>query len=569
MQRRTSGLRGEFTAQEFHFGDFTLDQSCYRLQRGERLLRLEKLPMELLILLVQRRGELVSREEIAGCLWGKNVFLDVDHSINTAIRKVRLALRDDPEKPRFVETVVGKGYRFAAPVVCSNGDSNPQAQPLPSPTQVASAVPVADERVVSVRMRVLLVGVAVLALFTVALVMKRGGGARGAMQPAVNSLAVLPLKNLSGDSSQEYFADGMTEAVIGRLSMIRGLRVISRTSVMHFKDTRMSVPEIAKLLHVDAIVEGSVIREGSRVRVTVQLIRGATDEHIWADEYQREYRSILALEEEVARTVAQQIKIRLTPQEQVGLAAARAVDPQVHESYLKGRYYLNERTEDAMNKSIAYFQQAIARDPSYALAYCGLADAYALLGFRGGFPSKDALSRAKAAALKAIELDDTLAEPHASLAFIAETHEWDWATAEREYKRALELNPGDARAHHWYAGYLMYVGRFEEGIAEAKRARDLDPLSLPVNNALAGRLLVAGRVDEALAQLQQTLATVESRSPILTCIARCAGVSAMCACFTASSERFNQPITSAFEVIVFSTFPCISAGILGPVTLSR
>jgi TolB-like protein/DNA-binding winged helix-turn-helix (wHTH) protein/Flp pilus assembly protein TadD len=461
--------------------------------------------MELLILLVQRRGELVSREEIAGCLWGKNVFLDVDHSINTAIRKVRLALRDDPEKPRFVETVVGKGYRFAAPVVCSNGDSNPQAQPLPSPTQVASAVPVADERVVSVRMRVLLVGVAVLALFTVALVMKRGGGARGAMQPAVNSLAVLPLKNLSGDSSQEYFADGMTEAVIGRLSMIRGLRVISRTSVMHFKDTRMSVPEIAKTLHVDAIVEGSVIREGGRVRVTVQLIRGATDEHIWAEEYQREYRGILALEEEVARTVAQQIKIRLTPQEQVGLAAARAVDPQVHESYLKGRYYLNERTEDSMNRSVAYFQQAIGRDPSYALAYCGLADAYALLGFRGGFPSKDALSRAKAAALKAIELDDTLAEPHASLAFIAETHEWDWATAEREYKRALELNPGDARAHHWYAGYLMYVGRFEEGIAEAKRARDLDPLSLPVNNALAGRLLVAGRVDEALAQLQQTL----------------------------------------------------------------
>lgn len=461
--------------------------------------------MELLILLVQRRGELVSREEIAGCLWGKNVFLDVDHSINTAIRKVRLALRDDPEKPRFVETVVGKGYRFAAPVVCSNGDSNPQAQPLPSPTQVASAVPVADERVVSVRMRVLLVGVAVLALFTVALVMKRGGGARGAMQPAVNSLAVLPLKNLSGDSSQEYFADGMTEAVIGRLSMIRGLRVISRTSVMHFKDTRMSVPEIAKTLHVDAIVEGSVIREGGRVRVTVQLIRGATDEHIWAEEYQREYRGILALEEEVARTVAQQIKIRLTPQEQVGLAAARAVDPEVHESYLKGRYYLNERTEDSMNRSVAYFQQAIGRDPSYALAYCGLADAYALLGFRGGFPSKDALSRAKAAALKAIELDDTLAEPHASLAFIAETHEWDWATAEREYKRALELNPGDARAHHWYAGYLMYVGRFEEGIAEAKRARDLDPLSLPVNNALAGRLLVAGRVDEALAQLQQTL----------------------------------------------------------------
>jgi TolB-like protein/DNA-binding winged helix-turn-helix (wHTH) protein/Flp pilus assembly protein TadD len=468
-------------------------------------LRLEKLPMELLIFLVQRQGELVSREEIAGCLWGKNVFLDVDHSINTAIRKVRTVLRDDPEKPRFIETVVGKGYRFAAPVICSNGDSTPAAQALPLLVQTP-AVPVADKKIVSVRWRMLLVGIAGLALFTVAVaLMLHRGGTGGTTQAAIKSLAVLPLKNLSGDASQEYLADGMTEALIGRLSRIHDLRVISRTSVMGFKDTRVSAPEIAKRLHVDAIVEGSLIREGSQVRVTVQLIRGATDEHIWAEEYQQEYRSILALQEEVARTIAQQIKIRLTPREQVGLAGARAVDPQVHESYLKGRYYFNQRTEDSLNRSIGYFQQAIARDPSYALAYCGLADAYALLGFRGGVPSKDALSHAKAAALKAIQLDDTLGEPHASLAFIAETHEWDWAAAEREYKLALELDPGDARAHHWYGGYLMYVGRFDEGIAEAKRARDLDPLSLPVNNALAGRLLVAGRVDEALKQLQETL----------------------------------------------------------------
>jgi TolB-like protein/Tfp pilus assembly protein PilF len=318
-------------------------------------------------------------------------------------------------------------------------------------------------------------------------------------------LAVLPLQNLSGDPSQEYFADGMTEELIGQLSRIHGLRVISRTSAMHFKNTQLSVPEIAKTLGADALVEGSVIREGSQVRVHAQLIRGATDEHIWAGEYEREYKSILLIQEEVARTVAQHIKISLTPQEQVVLAGARPVDPQVHESYLKGLYYFNQRTEDSLNKSIEYFHQAIAKDPSYALAYCGLADAYALLGFRGGVPSKDALSQAKAAALKAIELDDTLDEAHASLAFIAETHEWDWTTAEREYKRALELNPGDARAHHWYAGYLMYVGRLDEGIAEAKRARDLDPLSLPVNNALAGRLLVAGRVDEALQQLRETL----------------------------------------------------------------
>jgi TolB-like protein/DNA-binding winged helix-turn-helix (wHTH) protein len=334
------GLSGGVTAQEFHFGEFTLDQSRYRLQRGERLLRLEKLPMELLILLVERRGELVSRQEITEHLWGKDVFLDVDHSINTAIRKVRLVLRDDPEKPRFVETVVGKGYRFAAPVIRGNGDSNPQAQPLPSPPPAISlpAVLSTEKKLSALRLWVLLGAVAVLALLTVAWVLNRRGGAKGTGPPAIESLAVLPLKNLSGDPAQEYFADGMTEAVIGRLSMISGLRVISRTSVMSFKDTRLSAPEIAKKLHVDALVEGSVIREGSQVRVTIQLIRGTPEEHIWAEQYQREYRSILALQEEIARTVARQVKIRLTPREQVGLAVARDVDPEVHEKYLKGRY---------------------------------------------------------------------------------------------------------------------------------------------------------------------------------------------------------------------------------------
>ncbi|HEX8879393.1 MAG TPA: tetratricopeptide repeat protein, partial [Candidatus Acidoferrum sp.] len=323
--------------------------------------------------------------------------------------------------------------------------------------------------------------------------------------PVIRSLAVLPLTNLSGDPSQEYLADGMTEELIGRLSHIQGLRVISRTSAMHFKNTQSSVPEIARTLGVDAIVEGSVTREGSHIRVHAQLIRGATDEHIWAEEYQREYRSILGLQDEVARSIAKRIELSLTPQGRASLAPASAVVPEAYEDYLKGRYYFNQRTEDALNKSIANFEQAIALEPNYGLAYSGLADAYALLGFRGSFPSQVALSRAKAAARKAIEIDDTLAEAHASLAFIAETHEWDWATAEREYQRALELNPGDARAHHWYAGYLMYTGRFGEGIAEAKRARGLDPLSLPVNNALAGRLLVAGRVDEALEQVRKTL----------------------------------------------------------------
>jgi TolB-like protein/Flp pilus assembly protein TadD len=347
-------------------------------------------------------------------------------------------------------------------------------------------------------------GVAVLALVTFAYVITRIR-TENARPSKIKSLAVLPLQNLSGDPSQDYVADGMTEELIGRLSRIHGLRVISRTSSMHFKNTQLPVREIAKMLGVDAIMEGSLIREGRQVRVHAQLIRAGTDEHIWAGEYQREYRSLLEVQDEITRGIVDQIEVKLTPEDRASLASAHSVDPEAYENYLKGLHYFNQRTEDALNKSISSFQQAIERDSGYAPAYSGLAEAYAMLGFRGGFPSKEALARAKTAALRAIELDDALAEPHASLAFIAETYEWNWLTAEREYKRALELNPGDAQTHNWYAGYLTYIGRFDEGISEAKRARDLDPLSLPINNALAGRLLAAGRYDEALQQVQETL----------------------------------------------------------------
>ena len=468
-------------------------------------MRLEKLPMELLFLLVERSGELVSREEIRARLWRDEVFVDVDHSINTAVRKVRAVLRDDPDHPRYLETVVGKGYRFAAPVTSTNGDSTSQPQALAPPAlalpPVASAKPS-----LPMYLRVLLAGAGLLIVLIAAWMLRRAPAtATVASRPQITSLAVLPLENLSGDPAQEYLADGMTEELIGRLSGIHGLRVISRTSVMRFKNTHLSVPEIARTLHVDAVVEGSILREGSRVRVNVQLIRGATDDHLWAKEYQREYRGILALQEEVAATITAQIQISLSPQERAGLERTLNVDPEAHENYLKGRYYFAQRTETALQKSIAYFQAAITANPGYALAYSGLSDAYALLGFRGGIPSQQALSRAKAAALKAIALDGTLSQPHASLAFIAETYEWDWATAERQYQQALALNPGNARAHHWYAGYLMYVGRFDQGIAQEEQARDLDPVSLPVNNALAGRLLVAGRYDAALQQVRNTL----------------------------------------------------------------
>src|SRR6201987_659799 len=298
---------GGLTAQEFHFGDFTLDQSSYRLQRGERVLRLEKLPMELLILLIERRGELVSREEIVERLWGKDVFLDVDNGINTAIRKVRTVLRDDPEKPRFVETVVGKGYRFAAPVVTGNGHSNRQVPTLPSIPPAAPLPHVLykeEERVVSVRVRVLLGVVAVLVLFTVARMLIRRAGANATNQPAIRSLAVLPLKNLSGDPEQEFFADGMTEALITELGKISGPRVISRQSVMEYKGSKKSLPEIARELNVDALLEGPVARSGDRVKVTVHLAQASPERQLWAQEYARGARDVLSVEDEIARAVA-------------------------------------------------------------------------------------------------------------------------------------------------------------------------------------------------------------------------------------------------------------------------
>jgi len=506
MERcRKWGARGGSTAQEFQFGDFRLDPSQYRLQKGGRTLRVEKLPMELLILLVQRRGELISREEIAERLWGKDVFLDVEHSINTAVRKIRVVLRDDPEKPRFVETVVGKGYRFAAPVTSKvNGQEHREVMAHEEPAPVPAATPTRHAGKSQVWLGIL-AGLAVLGALAIGIAATYRRGSRSSPAQSIHSLVVLPLKNLSGDAGQDYFADGMTEELIGRMAAIPGLRVVSRTSAMQFKDTHLSVPEIARQLHVDAVLEGSVVKEGDRVRVNAQLIRGATDEHLWAQEYDRQEQSIVTLQEDVARTIAREINITLTPQQQARLSKTTLIDPAVHESYLKGRYYLNQRTQEALDKSIGYFQEAVAKDPSYAMAYCGLADAYALLGFRGDVPQRDSLALGKAAALKAIGLDPTLADPHESLAFILETHEWNWALAQQEYKRALELNPGDARAHHWYAGYLTYVGRVDEGIEEEKLARDLDPLSLPINNALAGRFLVARRYDEAQQYLREVM----------------------------------------------------------------
>jgi serine/threonine-protein kinase len=321
----------------------------------------------------------------------------------------------------------------------------------------------------------------------------------------IESLAVLPLENLMGDPAQEYFVDGMTEALIADLGQIEALRVISRTSVMQYKGVKKPLPKIARELNVDAVIEGSVLRSGDRVRITAQLIQATTDRHLWAQSYQRDLHDILALQSDVAGAIANEIKIKLTPQEQARLARGRSVNPEAYRLYLQGRYYFSRRTLPAFDKSIQLFQQVLEKDPDTALAYAGLAESYGILPFYGGASAKEAFPKAKAAALKALELDDSLAEAHAALGFVLFYWDWNWSAAESELKRAIELNPGYVVGHHWYAEYLGAMGRHEQAIAQVRRAQELDPLS-PLMLVIGGQVCrYARRYDEGMEQCRKAI----------------------------------------------------------------
>jgi TolB-like protein/Flp pilus assembly protein TadD len=318
---------------------------------------------------------------------------------------------------------------------------------------------------------------------------------------------VLPLENLSGDASQSYFADGMTDELITDLAQISALRVISRTSVMVYKGARKPLPQIARELNVDAVVEGTVLRSGDQVRITAQLIEAATDKHLWSQSYEGELRDTLALQNRVASAIADQIRINLTPQEQAALKNVKVVNPDAYESYLKGRYFWNKRTADGLKVALAYFKQAIEEDPKYAQAYSGLADTYALLGDwqYAVMTPKEAFPKAKAAAIKALELDNTLGEAHNSLAFVLDGFDWDFDSAGKEFQRGIELSPGYATAHHWYAWHVSLLGRYDEAIAEMRKAQNLDPLSLIINADLAEVLVLAHSYEESIQQSRKTI----------------------------------------------------------------
>ena len=348
-----------------------------------------------------------------------------------------------------------------------------------------------------------------LAVVVVAFALNVGGLRQRLFAPAgppkIESLAVLPLENLSDNAAQEYFADGMTEALITELSKISALKVISRTSAMQYKGAKKPMPQVARELGVDALIEGSVLREGDQVRITVQLIHGPCDHHLWAQNYQRELRGILALHGEVARAIAREIEIKLTPQEQRRLASARPVNPRAYELYVLGRHYWSRRTIDEYKRGIESFRKALEVDPGYAAAYAALADTYMILGEQGGLPQREARSLAEAAIRKALELDETLADAHASLGQWKLHYEWNWVEAEEELQRAITLNPGNARAHDLYGRLLGFAGRFEEGVRKLQRARELDPLSDIVNAHLGQIYIYARQYDRAAEQLQKTL----------------------------------------------------------------
>lgn len=482
------------------FGEYELDPRSGELRRNGTLLKLQPQPAKVLAILISRAGEVVTRQQLADEVWGADTYVDFEHGLNYAIRQIRTVLDDDAEAPRFLETLPKRGYRFIA-TVTSLEPTGQAAAPVVAPVEMPR------KRISSNRMLGTAIAVTLAAAIGLTWYVRSSWVGRASANQ-IRSLAVLPLRNLSNDAGQEYFSDGMTDELITDLAKAGGLRVISHTSVERYKGTKLSLPEIARELGgVDAVVEGTVLRSGDRVRITAQLIDGRSDQHLWADSYDRSLRDVLSTENDVAQSIAEIIKLKLSPEEKAHLATALPVSPEAHDAYLKGRFFWNQRTEPDLKKALDSFQQAIAKDPNYAPAYAGLADTYFYLGYYWGhMPPTDVLPLARAAARKAIELDPNSAEGHTSLATVQLSYDWNFPAAEQEVKRAIALNPNNEQSHHIYAALLIATKRPDESIAEARKAVEVDPVSSSARNFLGLMLVDAGRIDEGI---QEDLKTLE------------------------------------------------------------
>jgi TolB-like protein/DNA-binding winged helix-turn-helix (wHTH) protein/Tfp pilus assembly protein PilF len=486
-------------------GEFDLDLRAGELRSDDYHVILPEKPFQILTALLERPGEMVTRDDLVRRLWPAGTFVDFNLSLNKAVNRLREALRDSAERPRYIETVPKRGYRLVVEV---------SGATVAPPTAVAAlSEPPSQKKVTVKRWTAFLIAglglvAAVALVFNYAVVTRPGGTA----PPPIRAIAVLPLENVSGDPDQDYFADSITDELITELGKIGELRVVSRTSVMRYKDMHKSLAQIAHELKVDAVIEGTVLRSSNRVRITAQLIEASTDKHLWAESYEGEAGDVLALQDEVATAIANHIRIKLSPEQRVTLSSSQVVNPGAHDAYLRGRYLWEERTPEALRKAIEYFNDAIRKDPQYAQAYAGLANTYNVLSNHDISSPRDSYPKAKAAALKALEIDETLAEAHVALGRVEWGYDWDTANAEKEFLRAIQLNPSNSTAHQWYAGLLAERGRIDEALREAKSAFELDPLSVAIPLKLADTYYFSHQYDEAIEQARNTV-TLHPSSP--------------------------------------------------------
>ncbi|MCI0354134.1 MAG: tetratricopeptide repeat protein, partial [Acidobacteria bacterium] len=483
----------------YRFGVFEVNVRAGELLKQGVHIKLQDQPFGILVMLLERSGEVVTRDELRHRLWPQDVFVDFDQGLNKAINKLREALGDSADNPRFIQTLPKRGYRFIAPV------HQPQAAGEQSTAsgllRPDAASPPAQ------RKRWLwgtLAAVSMVALWTQ--VAHRVFPQPPETQPGRILLAVLPFDNLSGNPEQDYVSDGMTEEIITQLGRLRPERlgVISRTSVMRYKQSKLAPAEIGQELGVEYLLSGSVRREGPRVRVAVQLVRASDQTQAWVETYDRDAQGVITVQQDVAQGIARSLALELLPAQRAALARSPTTSTAAHDAYLKGRFYWSERTESSLRKSLEYFQLAVERDANYARGYAGLADSYNLLADYGALAPSEALPKALAAARKALELDDSLAEAHASLGWTSMVYEWDWTTAEREFQRALQLDPGYAPAHQWRAYLLRVSGRPAEALAEAQRAAELEPSSLIIHSIVGWHHYLSRQYEPALQQFRKT-----------------------------------------------------------------
>jgi TolB-like protein/DNA-binding winged helix-turn-helix (wHTH) protein/Tfp pilus assembly protein PilF len=490
-------------APRLRFGVFEMDLRTGELRKLGTLVKLQQQPFRVLALLVRRAGDLVTREEIRDEIWGAETYVDFDQGLNFCIKQVRAALNDQAVTPRYIETLPRRGYRFIAPVAQAAG-------PWPPPDAGATTHVEEPARTKAARRRLpawLAAGALLVLALTLAVVVGRDRGPIPVVNAARAKLAVLPFENLGSDPEQAWFSDGLTEEMIAQLGRLQPerLAVIARTSVMRYRDPQRDIAAVGRELGVDYVIEGSVRHADGRVRITAKLIDTRDQTQIWTETYERDLQDMLSLQNEVARDVAAGIKITLTPQTEARLALTPRLDPEAYELYLKGRFYWNKRDTAGLRRAVDYFEKVLERRPDYALAHVGIADAYIVLGDQGSLPSAEAQLKARTAALRSLELDPGLAEAQTSLAMVRTAYDWDWDAAENGFRRAIQLNPSYATAHHWYAHLLRALGRFEQAVAEIRRAQELDPLALIINSNLGSALFYAGRYQEAADQYRKTL----------------------------------------------------------------